>query len=132
MGATPYKLDIELKFTIGNKDYGVAFTLEEDGPIELEIDVPDSTTDQEVPLAIDVSQVKAILFLATVDMTVETNDGSSPSNTLSLTANRPYIWYANALDTFQLTVDVTKLYVSNSSGAAGVLSIAGLQDATPS
>jgi len=96
-----------------------------------QIAVPDESVDLLVNLAIDYSQLKAIILLATVDMTIETNDGSSPDDTIALRANEPYVWHDNAYWANPFTADVTALYVTNASGAAGTLYVDGLEDASP-
>ena len=86
--------------------------------------------DLEVIWQCDVSQVKLIIITADQDLTIETNNGTTPDNTISLKADLPYIWRMNDYNTLKLTVDVTKLYVTNGSGVATTLKIAGLYDPT--
>lgn len=52
-------------------------------------------------------------------------------DTLTLVANVPYQWTTDSYDTFLLDTDVTKFYVTNSSGVSANLQIKALQDATP-
>ena len=101
--------------------------------VTLEVAVPDSTTDKEVVVAIDVSQLVSIVMVSDQDLTIETNDGDTPDDTIALAANVPYVWNADQYgyaDT-KLTVDVTALYLTNASGAAATFRAEILQDPTP-
>jgi len=93
--------------------------------------VADGITDKLVNIAIDVSEVKSFFILSDYAVTVETNDGGAPSNTLVLKANVPYMWDTDSYDTFKLTVDVTKIYLTNASGSTATVEIRLIQDPTP-
>src|SRR3990170_666622 len=54
--------------------------------------IADATTDGLVALTLDVSQLKAIYLESDEDVTLETNSGAAPANTISLAANIPQIW----------------------------------------
>lgn len=99
--------------------------------LELEESVANGSTDLAIVVAIDVSAVKAFYIISDVAMTIETNSGSSPTNTLSLVAGVPYLWTTDSYNTFKLTGDVTVMYATNASGSAGTLKLRVLQDATP-
>ena len=122
-------LTIKLTRDSGNLEYTI--TDDGDGHTERTWTVPDSTSDQLCEIAIDVSQVKTFFIVSTQDVTVETNDGSTPDNTLSLVANEPYIWHVSALDTFQLDTDVTAMYITNASGAEATVYVDVVEDTTP-
>ncbi|HUT88739.1 MAG TPA: hypothetical protein VMY37_04540 [Thermoguttaceae bacterium] len=101
-----------------------------------EVVVPPSTTDKLVNLAIDVSQLKYIYLKSDQDLTFETNDSDAPEhpvgNTIELKAGNPYIWHTGYYYTNLLTVDVTKVYLTNASGTlTATLEIRGVEDATP-
>jgi len=93
--------------------------------------VPDSTTDMFLNVPVDVSEIKSFYMMATQDLTIETNSGSSPDETLNLKANEPLEWWPTSLHDCPLSVDVTAMYVSNSSGEAAKLDIEILHDPTP-
>jgi len=96
------------------------------------LDVAGSTTDKEVVVAIDVSQIKELIIKASVDMTLETNDGTTPDNTIALKANFAYVWAKDySYDTCKLTVDVTKLYLTNAGATAGTFELLCVYDSTP-
>lgn len=112
------------------------FRREEDytGSTLLTIDeepIPDSTTDFEIPFAFDVANVQAFLIVASVAMTIETNSGSAADDTLTLAAGVEYEWTPDSENDFLLDTDVTALFVTNASGAAGTLTCRVLVDPSP-
>lgn len=86
--------------------------------------------DQLHALTLDVSQVKAILILSDQDLTLETNNSGTPTNTLALKANVPYVWYTNKPQALVFTSDITSLYVTNASASVASLKIEILVDPT--
>jgi len=131
MTATAYTVSPLLKAVLDGRSYQVEFSAQGDGPIEAEVDVPGSTTDQEVTIQIDVDKVEFLMILSDQDVTLETNNASTPDDTINLKANRPYLWWKNHYDSFLLTVDVTKVYLTNAGANAAVVSFVGVQDITP-
>jgi hypothetical protein len=97
------------------------------------VDVPvaDSESDYEILIAIDVSTVKSIYIVSDQDVTLETNDGGTPVDTISLKANVPYVWHTDSYDTLQLTTDVTAFYITNASGSTANIKTRVLEDSTP-
>jgi hypothetical protein len=108
-------------------------TFTEEGHDAIEAVVADSTTDQVVTAGVDVSALKLLFILATQDMTLEWNDAAGSQGSIALKANRPLVWdseaayYTNPLG----GTDVTQFFITNVSGAAGVLYIDTIIDITP-
>jgi hypothetical protein len=87
--------------------------------------------DTLIAFACDVSQLKAIVFLADQNLTIETNaDDAAGGQTIALTANKLLIWYLGCGTTNPLTPDITALYVTNASAAVATLQIFKLEDPT--
>lgn len=103
------------------------------GGLELNISetIPGGSTDLLVSCTLDVSACKSFYMQSTRDMTIETNSGSSPGNTIALKANEPYMWAPNYAAAFGLTVDVTALYITLAAGADDTLIIRATVDPTP-
>lgn len=101
------------------------------GSLEISESVADSETDYDIVASIDVTAVKSFYIVSDQDVTVETNSGSEPDDTLSLVAGVPYYWNTDSYDSFLLTADVTVLYVTNASGATANIEIRVIQDTTP-
>lgn len=90
-----------------------------------------AATDLLINLAIDFSEIVCLFIMADQDLTIETNSGSAPDDTISLVAGKPLIWYEGSYFACPLAADVTKIYVTNASGVAATLQIEVLQDPTP-
>jgi hypothetical protein len=99
--------------------------------IEADVAILDSATDDEVDMTLDVTQVSSFFIISDQDITLETNNGTTPDNTLALKANKEYNWDAASYDTFKLTVDVTDFFFTNASGSTANVKIRILIDATP-
>jgi len=120
------------ELTVSGRSVSSENTYSGDGQASIEVAVPDESSDMLVDLALDVSQIASIIILADQVLTLETNDGDTPDDTISLVANVPYVWNSDSYDDCPLTVDVTALYVTNASGSAATLKIECVYDATPS
>ena len=93
--------------------------------------IPDSSTDLNVGFNLDFSACKFFYINSDQDITVETNNGTTPDDTLTLLANVPYIWHVNSNHTFLIGTDITALFVTNASGSAALLTIEEIHDPTP-
>jgi len=93
--------------------------------------IPDSSTDELVNFTLDVSTCTSFYMASDQDMTIETNSGGSPIDTIVLVADVPYIWNTDSYDSFLLGTDVTALYATNASGSAATLEVEALFDPTP-
>lgn len=104
----------------------------EDAQLSRDVDVPDSTTDQEVAITLDVSEIKAIYMVADGALTVETNDGGAATDTFNLTANKPLVWYNGhwASNPF-VGGDVTAMFLTNASGASVRFQLECVYHSTP-
>jgi hypothetical protein len=87
-----------------------------------------SQTDYLVAWTCDYSQLQSLYIYSAVAMTIETNNGSAPGQTITLAAGKPYVWYYGSGITCPITVDVTALYITNTT--AGTLEIRSLEDPT--
>ncbi len=83
-------------------------------------------------VAVDVSAVKAMIVVSTIDCILETNSASSPAHTLNLLANQPYVWHTNSYDTFKFTTtDITSLHFTVAGATAGTVTLEVITDPTP-
>lgn len=112
---------------ISTKDYSAGLAT------QLDENIADGETDKLVVIAIDVSELKNLYLKSDQDITIETNDGTTPDDTINLKANVPYPFNADlgAYFTNLLTTDVTAFYVTNASGATARLQGEVLTDPTP-
>ena len=113
--------------------YDKDFTAESD--VGLSVAVVDATADEEHLLAIDVSQLKSLFIASDQDVTIETNNPGGASaaadDVLDLKADQPLIWAEDDEWACPLTVDVTKLWITNASGSTANVELRALIDSTP-
>lgn len=109
--------------TIANTQGGVALI---DGET-----VSTGQTDYEINVDLDVSACKSFYLESDQDVTFETNDGTTPDDTIALKANKPYVWHVDAYDSFLLGTDVTSVFITNASGSTATIYLVALYDATP-
>ncbi len=93
--------------------------------------VAGSTTDQEVALSIDVSEIKSIYIQSNQNITLETNSASVPDETLALLANEPYLWWTGSLFTNLLATDITTSFWTNGTTNVATVDIECVVDPTP-
>lgn len=121
----------ELRVTAGGATIVKRRTFTGSQRISVSETVADSVTDGQINVAIDVSAVKSFMLVSDQAVTVETNDGTTPDDTLTLVANEPYEWTENSEHTFLLGTDVTALFVTNASGSTATIQLEAIVDATP-
>lgn len=100
--------------------------------VKLSQSFADLETDTPIALSVDVSQVKAVYIVSqNFGCTLETNNASTPVDSLTLAADVPYVWHTGKPDALAFGTDITALYVTNVSGDACQLELLILSDATP-
>lgn len=74
---------------------------------------PAGSSNASLTGAFNYADIQSIYMLADQNLTLETNSGSSPSNTFSLIAGRPLVWSKSAgYFSNPLTANVTALFVT--------------------
>lgn len=93
--------------------------------------VPDSSSDLELSVDLDVSQIVSLILSSDVDLQIETNaDDASGGDTLNIAAGSPYVWTTDSLDELLLTQDVTAMFLTTGSVGDGVFNMVALLDPT--
>ncbi len=105
--------------------------LSAEGSIDIDQAIADAEVDKSIAFVLDISEVAMIAIKSTQAITIETNDGTTPADTLSLAANVPLVFSGAAGETNPFTTDITELFVTNASGAEAQLQIKVLFDPTP-
>ncbi len=124
----------EITYTWGNGGAPVTRKVTAEAGQEINIDetITGATSDVEIDLALDVSQMKSLFILADGDLTLETNGTAEPEATIELKAGEPLAWqagagyFANPLG----DTDVTSLFASNAGESAVRLQMYILIDPT--
>lgn len=101
----------------------------------IELNVPASTTNQQIALALDVSQAVSVYLFCDTAITLKTNSTGAPAATITLAAGLPKQWVSDlpAAENPFGTTDVTTLYATTGAvGSGGAnLTIKILVDPTP-
>lgn len=115
----------------GGDTFAKTISAQGDGEDNREIDVPNSTVNMLVDMEVGLSQVKLFEVCSSKAVTLKTNSSSSPQETIALAADKPLVYIPGLGLTAPFSGDVTSIYLSNSSGAAAVVTIKLLFDSTP-
>lgn len=91
---------------------------------EVSVTIPASTTDQAMPLTIDISELESIFLVTDGALTVETNSSSSPQETLTFAANKPLAWFNGMPGVAVGDIfggDITGLFLTNAGSSDVIL-----------
>ena len=102
-----------------------AVSISSGAEISIDDSIAAAQTNKLVAFAADVSQMKGLYMVSSLDLAVETNSAGAPANTFTLSANVPYMWVfgdAAIRDTAGVAVItvITALYVTNPSAETAV------------
>ncbi len=122
---------ITVQWEQGNNSLSLQDTFTGEAEANVSVSVPDSSTDFEITLGIDVSEIKSIVISSNQVITLETNDGTTPDDTFAITANNPLIWNVDSPAANPFSADITALFVTNASGSAATFNVRCIVDATP-
>ena len=109
----------------------VSVTVEMSGSGEVNLDetIAASQTNKLVTFVCDVSAMTSLFISCDETITIKTNDSATPDDTITVTADKPIVWYTACGHDNPFSVDVTELYITTTNESA--LKIRLLQDATP-
>ena len=129
----PYGGTLTISFDGGGTTKSDTITKSSTGRVSWEESIADSSTDAQVNCpTVDVSEMVMVYIKSTQDVTLETNDGAAPDDTLTLKANEPYVWWTDAPFVNKLTTDITThVFITNASGAAATVTFEAIVDTTP-
>lgn len=85
--------------------------------------------DVEIEVAFPVSDMTGVAILCDQDLTLETNDGTVPVDTITLLAGIPVQWLGSGPAPF--LTDVTSIFATNTSGSIANLQLMVVYDSTP-
>lgn len=121
---------LTLSWSRNGEQISQTVVIEADGETNRNITVPANQTDLAVNLDVDVSAMKSLYIHSDKALTIQTNDGTTPDDTITVAANSPVIWYTGCGWDSPLSADVTgTIYVTNTDAA--LLKIRILTDSTP-
>lgn len=89
-----------------------------------------ASPDTALAASIKYAGLKALMISSDLDLTIETNDGTTPDDTIEVAAGKAYYWSADDGSDNPLTADVTALYLTATGTGSANVEIRVLQDAT--
>ena len=123
---------IALNVSGGGVTVNKTVTITDSAAVQIQEAVADSSTDLEIACSIDQSVLSFLYLVSDQAVTIETNSGSTPDDTITLSADVPVIWYTGCGYTNPFSnADVTSLFVTNASGSTANITLEALQDSTP-
>lgn len=101
-----------------------------DAAVPINATIASSQTDQLFNIAFDKDRLEMVYLLSDVDLTIETNDGTTPGDTITLNAGEPLIWWKDSAEYTNpfASADVTAWYITSTD--AGTLQGFILHDPT--
>lgn len=98
---------------------GVAYDVTAEGCTTINVEIAANQTDKEIAVAFAYANLAAIILVPSVDMLLETNDGTTPDDDFPLKAGKAFVWDKENGMPNPFTANVTKFLVTNT--AAGTL-----------
>lgn len=95
------------------------------------VSIPTGETKFEITWSADVDKITSIWIHSDQVITINTNDGDAPVETLVMKAGVPYEWNTDSYDTLKFSTDITALFIANASGETALLDIEGTLDSSP-
>ena len=109
----------------GNSVLASTEDVQSDLAVELDIQIPASTTNQAVAISINPLKLRSLFMLATQQgLTIKANSTGSPTNTYALVAGVAFVWSADsAYFANPVSSTITTIYVTNAGSTAARLRI---------
>lgn len=108
-------------------------TVTEEKEINVAVAIPIAATDLLVEYVGVLDRLASFYMVCDQDITIKTNNATTPGVTLNTTKNDPFSWYPGQIVTLTtvFVVDITAFYITNGSGVAATFEIRSLIDPTP-
>ena len=88
-----------------------------------------AASDLDINVNFPVADMTGVVILSDQDLTLETNDGTVPVDTVVLVAGVTVIWFGSGAAPF--LTDVTSIFATNASGSIANLQLKVVYDGTP-
>ncbi len=115
--------EILTQATVGGTSISVIATQTVEFEAKMDRSIAIGATNLELPFTCESTNLKSWVILSDKALTVKTNSSSTPQETITLVANVPQVWQTG-MGTAPIAGDVTKLFVTNASGAIARLQLA--------
>jgi hypothetical protein len=122
---------LTLAWTRNGETLSKSVNVSVEGEQNVDVTVPGSTNDVEVVLDLDVSALKSVFVQASETVTLETNSAGSPAETITITKDKPLVWYEGCGWANPFATDVTAVFLSRGSAGNATVNLRFGYDATP-
>ena len=100
--------------------------------LEISEAIPDNSTDLEVAMVMDVSEIALVLITCDREITFKTNSSSVPDETITVDENTPIAWGSGLSGSNPLETDITAIFITNNVDELdATLKVRVLYDPTP-
>lgn len=80
--------------------------------------IANAVTNQEHDFTITVADIVSVILVSDQTVTLKFDSTGSPTPSIVLVANVPYVWNTDSYFTNILSTNITKVYITNASGTA--------------
>lgn len=124
---------VDRSVQVGNRRFTSSHPKTAGAQLLIEETIPGPSTDLEIACPIDVTALKYLMIQSTRALTIETNDGDTPDDTLAIPANKIIEWDVDQASIFPnpLGSDVTSVFVTLAGAVNAELTILAVTDPTP-
>jgi len=128
-----YTHGLRTTWTDGAATLGANVEQTNEGQITHNVTLAASASLVEVTVAFTQAQLRSIFILSNLTVTMRTNSSSSPVETITIQANKPFTWQFAGYGTIPFSAaGVTRLFFSNADSVSSAsVNIRVLIDATP-
>lgn len=95
------------------------------------VTIPGSTSDKEVAISFALADLSLIYIDTDYDLSLETNDGTTPQETISVLAVRPVFWCDVPFFAVPFAGAITGFFFTNAGSDDATVNIITLKDTTP-
>lgn len=106
-------------------------TVTADSKQSYDIPLTASQINAEVDADFDFANLVSVFIISDQNLTIKTNSSSAPDDTITVTANVPFVWNTAQAADNPFTANVTKFFLTNGAAVAARAQIEILCDSTP-
>ncbi len=127
---------LSLNYTRSGEQIAKNVTLSADGEDNRSVTLTAAQADKQVLFPLTTASLVSLYISSDVDITVESNasSGTSVTDTLTITAGKPYVWYQGCGLAAPLSANIgtNGIYLTNgNTSSSGTVEIRSLKDSTP-
>jgi len=115
--------NLTLAFTRNGETLSSPVTLMVTGEAGADVAVTAGATAFAVAIAFTVANVQDIYISSDQNITIHTNNSTTPIDTVPVTAGNPILWYSGSGQNCPFAHDVTHMYIANAASVAANVKI---------